>query len=152
MRRLWFQIGAADKVAAYSCSIWPTTLFRRCSVVARPRGRDRTDRLGRHRRRGFGARQRVGRRPRLRQAGEPGVFASTGPYCSVEASSEEIHHSRNAASLIRRNLPFTGTNFTEKDDQRHVKKCRLANVLFNFALAQRRVTVRNEVSPSRRFS
>src|SRR4029077_1804740 len=36
MRRLRFQIAAVDRVAAYSCSIWPTTLFRRCAVVALP--------------------------------------------------------------------------------------------------------------------
>jgi hypothetical protein len=35
MRRLRFQIGAADRVAACSCSIWPTTLFRRCTVDGR---------------------------------------------------------------------------------------------------------------------
>lgn len=38
MRRLRFQIAAVDRVAAYSCSIWPTTLFRRCAVVALPPG------------------------------------------------------------------------------------------------------------------
>jgi hypothetical protein len=38
MRRLRFQIGAADRAAAYSCSIWPTTLFRRYFAVARPPG------------------------------------------------------------------------------------------------------------------
>src|ERR1035437_115053 len=38
MRRLRFPIAAVDRVAAYSCSIWRTTLFRRCAVVARPPG------------------------------------------------------------------------------------------------------------------
>ena len=38
MRRLRFQIAAADRVVACSCSIWPTTLFRRCAVVALPPG------------------------------------------------------------------------------------------------------------------
>jgi hypothetical protein len=38
MRRLRFQIAAVDRVAAYSCSIWPTMLFRRCAVVALPPG------------------------------------------------------------------------------------------------------------------
>ena len=38
MRQLRFQVAAVDRVAAYSCSIWPTTLFRRCAVVALPPG------------------------------------------------------------------------------------------------------------------
>ena len=35
MRRLRFQIAAADRVVACSCSIWPTTLFRRCVLHRR---------------------------------------------------------------------------------------------------------------------
>ena len=38
MRRLRFQISTADRVAAYSCSIWRTMLFRRCGGVALPPG------------------------------------------------------------------------------------------------------------------
>jgi putative transposase len=38
MQRLRFQISAVDRVAAYSCSTWPTTSFRRCTVIARPPG------------------------------------------------------------------------------------------------------------------